>query len=67
MHKAPYVSPISGGRKTDHVKGNITALALSLSDEEMTEIDNAWPFDISFPMDFSNSDIRCLELITLTP
>lgn len=67
MHKALYVSPICGGRKTDHVKGNIAALALSLSDEEMAEIDNAWPFDVNFPMNFFNSDIRRLELIILTP
>lgn len=52
MHKAPYVFPICGGRKTDHLKANIDELALSLSDEEMAEIDNAWPFDVGFPLSF---------------
>lgn len=52
MHKASYVLPTCGGRKTDHLKGNIDALALSLSDEEMAEIDNAWPFDVGFPLSF---------------
>jgi hypothetical protein len=52
MHKASYVLPTCGGRKTDHLKGNIDAPALSLSDEEMAEIDNAWPFDVGFPLSF---------------
>jgi len=51
-NKAPYNFSICGGRKTDHLKGNIDALALSLSDKEMAEIDNAWPFDVGFPLSF---------------
>lgn len=30
-----------GGRKMDHLKGNIETLKLSLSDEGIEEIDNA--------------------------
>jgi Aldo/keto reductase family len=52
MHKAPYVFPIVGGRKIEHLKGNIEALSLELSDEEIQEIDNAAPFDVGFPMNF---------------
>ena len=52
MHKAPYVFPIVGGRKIDHLKGNIEALSLDLSDEEMDDIDSAAPFDVGFPMNF---------------
>ena len=52
MHKAPYVFPIVGGRKIDHLKGNIEALGLELSDEEMDDIDSAVPFDVGFPMNF---------------
>ena len=44
MHKAPYVFPICGGRKVDHLKGNIEALGLVLSDEEMEEIEDASGF-----------------------
>jgi hypothetical protein len=65
MHKAPYISPIYGGRKTDHVEININTLALSLSDKEMAKIGNAWSFGVSFPMGFSNSDIYHLKLIDL--
>jgi aryl-alcohol dehydrogenase-like predicted oxidoreductase len=52
MHRASHVLPTCGGRKTDHLKGNIDALALSLSDEKMAEIDNAWSFDVGFPLSF---------------
>ena len=52
MHKAPYVFPIVGGRKVDHLKGNIDALGIKLSQEEIDEIDGAEPFDIGFPMNF---------------
>lgn len=49
MHKAPYVFPIVGGRKLDHIKGNIDALSLELSKDDIKEIDNAAPFDLGFP------------------
>ena len=50
MHKAPYVFPIIGGRKIEHLKANIEALSIELSDEETDEIDAAAPFEIGFPM-----------------
>ena len=52
MHKTPYVFPVVGGRKIEHLKGNIEALGLELSDEDMAEIDGAAPFDIGFPLNF---------------
>ncbi|KAH8688258.1 NADP-dependent oxidoreductase domain-containing protein [Ilyonectria robusta] len=52
MHKTPYVFPIVGGRKVDHLKGNIEALNISLSDEDIQEIDNAVEFDLGFPHSF---------------
>jgi len=51
-HKYPFVYPIVGGRKIEHLKGNIEALALELSDEEVRDIDAAVPFDVGFPMNF---------------
>ena len=50
MHKSPYVYPIVGGRKLEHLKGNIEALGIDLTDEEVDEIDGALPFDVGFPM-----------------
>lgn len=52
MHKAPYVFPIVGIRKVDHLKGNIEALSISLTDEEVDEIEAAQPFDLGFPGNF---------------
>ena len=49
-YKAGHVFPIIGGRKLEHLKGNIEALGVELDNEELDEIDNATPFDIGFPM-----------------
>ena len=48
----PYVCPIVGGRKVSHLKGNIDALGVKLTAEEIDEIDAAEPFDVGFPMNF---------------
>lgn len=50
MHRAPHVFPIVGGRKIDHLKGNVEALSLGLSDEAIAEINGSVPFDVGFPM-----------------
>ena len=52
MHKYPYCYPIVGGRKIEHLKGNIEALSIKLSPEEIEEIEDAAPFDVGFPMNF---------------
>lgn len=49
MQKTPYVFPIVGGRKIEHLKGNIEALSLELTTQEIEEIENAVPFDVGFP------------------
>ncbi|RYP62204.1 hypothetical protein DL771_009836 [Monosporascus sp. 5C6A] len=50
--KAPYVFPIVGGRSVTHLKANIEAIPVKLSDEEIEEIENAVPFDPGFPSTF---------------
>ena len=50
MHKTPNVFPITGGRKLEHLKGNIEALSLELSDEDIAAIEGAAPFDVGFPL-----------------
>ena len=47
--KAPFVFPIVGGRKVDHLKGNVEALSLRLEPEEVEKIEAATPFDPGFP------------------
>lgn len=49
MHKAPYVFPIVGGRKVEHLKGNIDAVELVLSVKVFEKIENAHLFDVCFP------------------
>lgn len=51
MHKTTYVFPIIGGRKIEHLKGNIEALRLYLTQADIDEIDSAYPFEIGFPME----------------
>lgn len=50
--KFPYVVPIAGGRKVEHLRWNIDALKLELTDRDIEEIEAAYPFDIGFPMNF---------------
>lgn len=52
MHKTPYVFPIVGGRKVEHLKGNIEALGIKLTQQEIDEIEDAEPFDVGFPQSF---------------
>ncbi|KAJ9106004.1 hypothetical protein QFC19_003340 [Naganishia cerealis] len=42
MQKAPYVFPIVGGRKPEHMKSNIKALEIKLTDEQIKEIEAAF-------------------------
>ncbi|KAL4876126.1 Norsolorinic acid reductase A [Aspergillus karnatakaensis] len=51
LHKAPYVFPIIGGRKVEHLQGNIEALNIELSEQDLAEIDDAEDFDHGFPFD----------------
>lgn len=49
VQKTPYVFPIVGGRTVDHLKNNIEALTLQLTEEDIEEIESAYPFDLGFP------------------
>ena len=52
MHKAPYVFPIIGGRKVEHLHANMEALDICLGDEHIKELESAVPFDVGFPYNF---------------
>ncbi|KAF8589621.1 aryl-alcohol dehydrogenase [Ramaria rubella] len=49
MHKAPYVFPVLGGRKVEHLHANIEALSISLTDEHIEYLESILPFDKGFP------------------
>ncbi|CAK7266487.1 hypothetical protein SEPCBS119000_002049 [Sporothrix epigloea] len=52
MQKTPYVFPIIGCRNTTQLQGNIDALSLVLTEEDIAEIEAAVPFDLGFPHNF---------------
>ncbi|GAA5873967.1 hypothetical protein JCM8547_001590 [Rhodosporidiobolus lusitaniae] len=52
LQKAPYVFPILGARKVEHLEGNIPALEVILTDEEISAIEGAYPFEHGFVADF---------------
>ncbi|KAL5520315.1 hypothetical protein ACEPAG_9529 [Sanghuangporus baumii] len=53
MQKTPYVFPIIGGRKVEHLLANIEALKISLSDEQIKYLESILPFDPGFPANFA--------------
>ena len=50
--KAPYVFPIIGGRKIEHLKDNIQALSLQLTDKQIETLDALKPLGSEFPGNF---------------
>ena len=49
MQKTPYVFPIIGGRKIEHLHQNIEALEVALTPEHIKYLESILPFDIGFP------------------
>ena len=49
MQKTPNVFPIVGGRKVEHLKDNMKALSIHLSDEQIAELEKVVPFEVGFP------------------
>ncbi|KAL2882780.1 putative aryl-alcohol dehydrogenase aad14 [Colletotrichum sp. CLE4] len=54
--KAPNVIPIVGGRKVEHLKANIDALKIKLTDEQIAFLEGVKPFDVGFPGNFLGAD-----------
>ncbi|KAF9069350.1 Aldo/keto reductase [Rhodocollybia butyracea] len=49
MQKTPYVFPIIGGRKIEHLQANVQALKISLTKEQIQFLEGVIPFDAGFP------------------
>lgn len=49
LQKTPYVFPIIGGRKVEHLHANIEALSISLSPDQISYLEGILPFDVGFP------------------
>ena len=52
IQKAPNVIPIIGGRKIAHLKDNVRALSLKLTDDQMKYLESQTDFDVGFPSNF---------------
>ena len=49
MQKTPYVFPIIGGRKVEHMKANLQALDIALTPKQITYLESILPFNKGFP------------------
>jgi len=50
MARAPYVFPIVGGRKVEHLEANIKSLEIRLTAEEIQTLNDVQKFDWGFPV-----------------
>ena len=69
MQKTPYVFPIIGGRKVEHLVDNIEALDISLTTEQIKYLEGVIPFDLGFPHSmivrlFSDEMNMCLNCLS---
>lgn len=62
MAKAPFVYPILGGRKVEHLMANLEALDITLTDQHIAYLETILPFDKGFP----NKFIVCFMLKSTT-
>ena len=51
MQRMPYVFPIIGGRKVEHLHQNLEALEIALTDEHIKYLESIQPFELGFPYD----------------
>ncbi|BGP40286.1 Putative aryl-alcohol dehydrogenase aad14 [Rhodotorula kratochvilovae] len=56
MAKTPYVFPIVGGRKIQHLHDNIQSLSIKLTQEQIDKIDSVQAFEHGFPHNFCGTD-----------
>jgi len=56
MSKTPYVFPLVGGRKVEHLHDNILSLKIKLTPEQIQFLESAKPFDPGFPHNLTGGD-----------
>ena len=66
MQKTPYVFPIIGGRKIEHLHQNIEALEVALTPEHIKYLESILPFDKGFLSSFFVSEPLLLRIHRLT-
>ncbi|TFK32818.1 NADP-dependent oxidoreductase domain-containing protein [Crucibulum laeve] len=55
MHKAPFVFPVVGGRKVEHLLANLEALEILLTKDQIAFLESIVPFDLGFPSNMIGS------------
>ncbi|KAK7047899.1 putative aryl-alcohol dehydrogenase aad14 [Paramarasmius palmivorus] len=65
MQKAPYVFPIIGGRKVEHLKQNLEALDIALTPEHIKYLESQVEFDVGFPMSMIGDGSSIFRGLTL--
>ncbi|KAK7752190.1 putative aryl-alcohol dehydrogenase aad14 [Diatrype stigma] len=58
LAKYPYVVPIVGGRKVEHLQDNIQSLSIRLTPEQIERLEAVVPFDVGFPTDFIGPELQ---------
>ena len=61
FQKTPYVFPIVGARKVDHIRGVAPAAGISLTEEEVERIKSSYSFDPGFPHTFLSGTLLSNE------
>ncbi|KAK9685196.1 hypothetical protein K7432_015597 [Basidiobolus ranarum] len=56
MAKAPRVFPLVGGRRVEQLQGNIEALNIKLTSEQIEYLESINSFDVGFPNEFVGPD-----------
>ena len=70
MQKTPYVFPIIGGRKVEHLMANLEALDITLTTEQIKYLEGVVPFELGFPHSmtvrhFSDGDEAVSDLVLI--
>lgn len=60
LAKSPFVFPIIGGRKIEHLHDNIEALKIELTDEQIQYLESIVPFDPGFPWNFVSHSLHVI-------
>lgn len=64
MQKTPFVFPIIGGRKVEHLTANLDSLEIALTDEHIKKIEGVIDFDPGFPANFVGPHDQYAPLLT---
>ncbi|TFK36181.1 NADP-dependent oxidoreductase domain-containing protein [Crucibulum laeve] len=64
MQKVPFVFPIIGGRKIEHLLANVEALDIKITPEQIKFLESVVPFDAGFPSTMIGNGEAYMPLIS---